>query len=373
MRMGKGSAEHNTHLHEAEHIDNERTDKNIYWTYKHGFTEKENLIKDEALFYEENYTEYLNNQTEKYKKRRQYAKIKTMEEYQKATPLDEMILQIGKMEETVDPQILKSVTDEFIKELEKKYGKHVHVVSYVIHLDEATPHVHLRLAYDYINKDNIKQYGIDKALTALGFKKPEKEFKTVKDKDGNEIQIEAKEHRFNNKKITFTDKIRSIFYDLCDLHLLDKGYDLINRTVENPSHRHLKTELYKAKKQKEANAKLNIENDNLKVSIEEAKQELEDIKKKYSSTQNENDVLSNENTQLSEDIEQAQQELRLLETKNEKLRGDINRKINKYEACKNLLIEAERKDLELVGESAITEPLDELLKNAREVYERFDI
>ena len=357
MRIGKGSAKHNTHSFEAEHINKERTEQNIYWTWKNGFTEEQNLIKDEVLFYEENYTDYLNRQNEKYKQRRQYAKIKNMEEYQKATPLDEMILQIGKMGETVDPEILKSVTDEFTKELENKYGDNVHIVSYAIHLDEATPHVHLRLAYDYINKDNIKQYGIDKALTALGFKKPNKEFKTVKDKDGNEIKVET-ESRFNNKKITFTDKLRSIFYDLCDLHLLDKGHDLINRTVENPSHRHLKAELYKAKKQQEENEKMKVENNVLKTAINQSKRELEELKKKVSNSEDENESLNNQ-------VSSAKKELEELEQKQGEVRTKTNKIVNYMNECLKITYEAEEADLQAVGFSPLTKKNDELFRKVQ--------
>lgn len=345
MRMGKGSAEHNTHLHEAEHIDNERTDKNIYWTYKHGFTEKENLIKDEALFYEENYAEYLDKQNSKYRQRRQYAKIKNMEEYQKATPLDEMILQIGKKEETVNPEILKSVTDEFIKELEKKYGKNIHVVSYAIHLDEATPHVHLRIAFDYVNKDNIKQYGIDKALTALGFKKP---------------NANKKEDKWNNKKISFTDRIRSIFYDLCDLHLLDKGYDLINRTVENPSHRHLKTELFKAKMQQDANERMKIENDVLEKAIYQAIQDLEDLKKK-------NGTAAADADELRSQVSSAKKELEDLKTERDEVKNDLNKKIDHLNECVKILYDAEDLDIKRLGYSPLTKSNDELQKRIQTV------
>lgn len=267
IRIGKGSAKHNTHSFKAEHIDNERTKNNIYWTYKNGITEKENLILDEKAFYEENYTDYLNRQNEKYRQRRQYKKIKNMEEYQKATPLDEVLLQIGKMEDTVDFKILQNVVDDFIKNIQSEYDKNVHVVSWALHNDEATPHIHLRLAYDYQNKENIKQFGIDKALTECGFK------------------VQGKEDRFNNKKIAFTDKLRNDFYNLCDLYLVENDKDLINRTVENPSHRHLKTELFKAQKQQEENERnevyFNTQIEKLKKQIEQLEAEKEEAHKYY--------------------------------------------------------------------------------------------
>ena len=320
LRIGKGSATHNTHLFNAEHIDNERTEKNIYWTYKHGFTVADNLVKDETLFYKENYSEYLDRQNEKYRQRRQYKKVKTMEEYQKATPLNEMILQVGKKGETIEPELLEQITDKFIKQLKKEYGKNIHVVSYAMHNDEATPHIHLRLAFDYINKENIKQFGIDKALTQLGFKKPD---------------ASKKEDKWNNKKIAFTDKLRSIFYDLCDLYLFDKGKDLINRIVENPSHRHLKAELYKAQKQQEENAQL----------------------------ENENDGLITVNKQLLENIEKSKKELEQLKSENEKTRIDANRLTEYLNRCMLILVKAEELDIEKLGYSPLTKQMDGLRKD----------
>lgn len=253
LRISKGSAKHITHSFDAEHIDKERTEQNIYYTWKNGFTTADNIEADELEFYEKNYREYLDKQNKKYEQKRQYKRMKNMKEYYEANKPDEIILQVGKMGETIEPEKLNKIANMFIKNLEKKYGNNVHVLSYALHADEATPHIHLRLSYDYLDND-VKRFGINKALEELGFKQP---------------KAEKKEDRYNNKKISFTDQLRTAFYDFCEAFGIE-----INRTVENPSHRYLEAQLFKAQKQKEENERNETE---FKKQIEELKKEVEQL------------------------------------------------------------------------------------------------
>lgn len=256
LRIGKGSAKHNSHTFTADHINEEKKKENIYWTWEKGNNATaHDLEVDELAFYEKNYSEYLNGQNEKYKQKRQYKRIKTMQEYYKTNAPDEMILQIGKMGETVDPELFHTVVNEWLNDFKERYGTNIHVLSYAVHNDEATPHIHLRVSYDYID-NNIKRFGINKALAELGFQSPK----------------QGKEDRYNNKKISFTDQIRQTFYDFCELFGIE-----INRTVENPSHKYLEAQLYKAVKLQEENER----------NKEEYKAQIEELEKQIKKLENE--------------------------------------------------------------------------------------
>lgn len=88
----------------------------------------------------------------------------------------------------------------------KRYGSHVHILDWALHLDEATPHIHERHVFDAVN-----QYGElcpqqDKALEELGFELPD----PIK-----------KKGKYNNRKMTFDDECRKLFISICQKHGLD--------------------------------------------------------------------------------------------------------------------------------------------------------
>lgn len=335
LRISKGSAKHITHSFDAKHIDKERTEKNIYYTWKNGITTADNIEADEMEFYEKNYGEYLYKQNKKYEQKRQYKRMKNMKEYYEANKPDEVILQVGKMGETIEPELLEKILNVFLKNLKKKYGENIHVLSYSLHADEATPHIHLRITYDYLDK-GVRRFGINKALEELGFKQP---------------KAEKKESRYNNKKISFTDTLRTAFYDFCEMFGIE-----INRTVENPSHRYLEAQLYKGQKQQEKNTQL-------EKNIEALEQKLIILEKKFSDTENENDGLITVNKQLLENIEKSRKELEQLKSENEKTRIDGNRLTEYLNRCMATLVKAEELDKKALGYSPLTKHMDELREN----------
>ena len=45
-----------------------------------------------------------------------------------------------------------NIVTEFIEEFKSKFGEHVHVLDWALHLDESTPHIHERHVFDCENK-----------------------------------------------------------------------------------------------------------------------------------------------------------------------------------------------------------------------------
>ena len=49
---------------------------------------------------------------------------------------EESIYQIGTMGESVSPDTLFSIVNEFYEEFERRFGSHIHILDWALHLDE---------------------------------------------------------------------------------------------------------------------------------------------------------------------------------------------------------------------------------------------
>ena len=101
---------------------------------------------------------------------------------------EETIYQLGTLDEHASAEDLLNIVTEFIEEFKAKFGNHVHVLDWALHLDESTPHIHERHVFDCENKYGELAPQQEKALEALGFDLP----------DPNKSLS-----RRNNRKITF--------------------------------------------------------------------------------------------------------------------------------------------------------------------------
>ncbi len=64
---------------------------------------------------------------------------------------EESIYQIGTIDESVSGEMLAKIATEFFAEIEEKFGTHVHILDWALHLDEGTPHIHERHVFDCKN------------------------------------------------------------------------------------------------------------------------------------------------------------------------------------------------------------------------------
>ena len=65
---------------------------------------------------------------------------------------EETIYQLGTLDEHASAGDLLNIVTEFIEEFKAKFGEHVHVLDWALHLDESTPHIHERHVFDCENK-----------------------------------------------------------------------------------------------------------------------------------------------------------------------------------------------------------------------------
>ena len=121
-------------------------------------------------------------------------------------PNKERIYQLGTLDEHASAEDLLSVVTEFIEEFKAKYGDHVHVLDWALHLDESTPHIHERHVFDCENKYGEVAPQQEKALEVLGFNLPDP------DKPLS---------RLNNRKITFDAACRKMLFEIAKRHGLE--------------------------------------------------------------------------------------------------------------------------------------------------------
>lgn len=201
----------------SEHIDMERTKQNIYWDCYTGFSSV--LTRDrggendysferiEQLYYFEHYADHIQAQNERNKKTRHTERNRTVEDLltnNKTCP-EESIYQIGTVEESVPGELLAQIAVEFFAELEDKFGSHVHILNWALHLDEGTPHIHERHVFDCENKYGELCPQQEKALEELGVPLPDPE---------------KKKGRNNNRKQTFDAECRNMLFRICAKHNL---------------------------------------------------------------------------------------------------------------------------------------------------------
>ena len=187
-------------LANGEHIDPERAKGNIYWDCFHGFRsaldpqDPDDLAATfsdvERQFYETHYTAFVESQNERNAKIRHTERNRSIPDLlsSRKTCPEETIYQLGTLDEHASAEDLLNIVTEFIDEFKSKFGDHVHVLDWALHLDESTPHIHERHVFDCENKYGEVAPQQEKALEALGFELP----------DPNKPLS-----RRNNRKITF--------------------------------------------------------------------------------------------------------------------------------------------------------------------------
>ena len=199
----------------SEHIDAERARQNVYWDCYRGFTThdfRENpeqpdfsFEEIERMYYYEHYADHVNAQNARNEKTRHIERNRTVDDLLKnnKTCPEESIYQIGTMEESVPPETLALIVSEFYEEFENRFGSHIHILDWALHLDEGTPHIHERHVFDCENRYGELCPQQEKALEELGIPLP---------------KPEQPKGKHNNRKQTFDAVCRTILFDIAKRH-----------------------------------------------------------------------------------------------------------------------------------------------------------
>ena len=191
--------------------------RSLDWDCYRGFStaetregDKENdysFEKIEQLYYYEHYADHIWAQNGRNEKTRHTERNRTVDDLltnSKTCP-EESIYQIGTVDESVSGRILAEIATEFFAEMEEKFGTHVHILDWALHLDEATPHIHERHVFDCKNKYGELCPQQEKALEELGIPLP---------------NPDAKKGKNNNRKQTFDAECRRMLLGICAKHNL---------------------------------------------------------------------------------------------------------------------------------------------------------
>lgn len=195
----------NFNIKNAEHIDPERVKNNRYWNW----TGKKITFEDaEIAFYEKHISAHLEAQNARYRAQRHAERAKTMDEYRKSpqTCPEEVILQIGKLGDTIPADMMARIIQEQIN-WEQKQFPGVRVLDVALHMDEqGAPHIHERRAWVYTDKDGNTAISQNKSLEQMGVELP---------------NPDRPRGRFNNRKQTFSKRCREHLLQICKEHGLE--------------------------------------------------------------------------------------------------------------------------------------------------------
>lgn len=195
----------NFNIKNAEHIDPERVKNNRYWNW----TGKEMTFEDaERAFYEKHIQKHLDAQNARYRAQRHAERAKTMDEYRKSpqTCPEEVILQIGKMGDTIPADMMARIIQEQIN-WEQQQFPGVKVLDVALHTDEqGAPHIHERRAWVYTDKDGNTAISQNKSLEQMEVELP---------------NPDRPRGRFNNRKQTFSKRCREHLLQICREHGLE--------------------------------------------------------------------------------------------------------------------------------------------------------
>ena len=253
----------------SEHIDADRARQNIYWDCYRGFTTHEfrenpeqpdfSFEEIERMFYYEHYSGHVEAQNARNEKTRHTERNRTVEDLLKnnKTCPEETLYQIGTMEQSVPPEVLFQIVTEFQEEFDRRFGSHVHIIDWALHLDEATPHIHERHVFDCENRYGELCPQQEKALEELGVPLP----KPDKPKGRN-----------NNRKQTFDAICRTLLFDICRRHGLH-----LDQEPSYGGRDYLEKQDYILMKQKEQLAAQEQKLEELTLKIEDVETLLDDV------------------------------------------------------------------------------------------------
>lgn len=160
----------------------------------------------EMDFYKKAFTPMLDEQNDKYRAKRNYDRVKTIEDIYKSSrykPTEEVLQYGGVGDRVPDKETYKKMIYDYWIAKEKLGKGYVAVLSASSHFDETTPHTHMREIFIYKDDKGITRIGQEEALKRAGFELP------------NPSEPEG---RYNNRLMTYTKACRETWQDICEAY-----------------------------------------------------------------------------------------------------------------------------------------------------------
>ena len=217
-KMGVFKAGHNDRsfdVDNADHIDPGRSWMNVYWDCYQGYNiadenhqrpeRKYNFDQIERAYYSKRFGDSIRAQNDRHIQSRHIERVRGVDQIikDKKTCPEETVYQLGTKDGYEDPAVFTQVVAEVIEEIEKRYGDHIKILDWSLHMDEATPHIHERHVFFADDGYGMKFPKQEKACEAMGFQLPDPSKKPGKK---------------NNRKMCFDEEIRKIYIGIAEKH-----------------------------------------------------------------------------------------------------------------------------------------------------------
>lgn len=255
----------NFDISKSGHIDGARSKDNKYWVYNGDYSQT--LDENELGYYNEHFGEYVGKRKEKYKEahNKKRARNATVKKYISSvnTMPEDVIFQIGNKDEYPPPEVLWQIAQEYRDKFNEKYGDHCEIINMSLHLDEATPHVHMRRVWKTIDDETgLMRENQGQALVDLGYKQiPQEE-----------------EKKNNNGKVDFTYDDRTMLYDIIIEHIpdIDITHPVKRRSLSTTEYKRQQEE-HRLNDLEEKTREENERYDKLVESVDKAQEELDQL------------------------------------------------------------------------------------------------
>ncbi len=281
-----GSPKHNDRnfdLSKNSSIDLERVRENLYFNPYEGFyrsgDSKLTFEEIEKEFYEKHLKAKVDKTNENYIRHRNKEKCISLKSYYSKHPPEESIFEIGDMTNHPDSTAMGQISHDFILWHEERFPKIV-ILNAAVHLDENTPHMHLRKVFMHRDKYGLEEVQMKGCLKDMGIERPD---------------LTKKESRNNNRQQTYTKMCRDKLIELCKEHNLE----IIEEPNLNRPKDISKNDYILAKQRDElddlrANVKL-LEKDNIdkQNALDKAKMELDKATKELELKENKSATIDN--------------------------------------------------------------------------------
>lgn len=199
---------------------------NFHWT-----REKFGIDSDEMehLMYESLYMDKIKQRNETYAANYQWSKVfdledederaKAVDDFRWKHPPRETIFQVGSMENPIDRDVAKKILMERGEKMVAQQSDNFIVLSYDIHMDEGSPHMHVR----YLMLDEEGMPNAEGALKEMGVEPPvpyeqwaqeedeRRQERAEKNPDYEYRPAKAASSARNNRLVTFTRDMREDF------------------------------------------------------------------------------------------------------------------------------------------------------------------
>ena len=325
VSKGEGSLNHNNRKFKTANVDPSRAHLNII------------LKKPCQKVLQNAYHELFDNALQKYngRQKRDDRKIKNylshIQNSKQEKPFHEIVVQIGNKDNKED---YSSLLVEYSESFEKR-NPQMKVVGAIVHMDEATPHLHL----DYVPYITGQKRGLetrvsnDKAILQMGFKSwndwrshEEKAVEDILQQHGLErtIMYNTERHRtvdgYKKEQRLIESHLQTIKSQQIDLPVPTIRKNFRGREMVDYEEYMRLQEQYRLQKQE--NTSLKAQNQVLRAENKKVEEKLEEMKNKRYVARNE--VLEHDNVDLQFQNQNLAEENRLLRSVNMDLRRDIH-------------------------------------------------